>query len=204
MFFLWNNCFFLVLSYQLCLLGLYVTSNVVILMFLAYFSLLRSSWWRSVFVWMTLCFFYICYYLKAALVHHVTLITSCFWWLSVYYKDTDFSTLIGWYINTELRSDSFQWSVRLYSPFKWTGSKNIWSFKKTTTFEWLYLMCFWNPCVTLLKGRGDGETWDFNAWLIDYIILMIVQCLLLNFPFYYETFVNECKCFVSKHDITEI
>ncbi len=42
---------------------------------------------------------YMCYYLKAALVHHVTLITSCFWWLSVYYKGTDFSTSVGWYIN---------------------------------------------------------------------------------------------------------
>ncbi len=36
---------------------------------------------------------------KSCLLHHVTLITSCFWWLSVYYKDTDFSTSIGWYIN---------------------------------------------------------------------------------------------------------
>ncbi len=97
--FFFEITFFLVFSYQLCLLWLYVTSNVVKLMFIAYFSLLRSSWWRSVFVWMTLCFFYICYYLKAALVHHVTLISSCFWWLSVYYKDTDFSTLIGCYIN---------------------------------------------------------------------------------------------------------
>ncbi len=42
-----------------------------------------------------------CYYLKAALVHHVTLITSCFWWLSSVlqrYK-TDVNTSIGWYIN---------------------------------------------------------------------------------------------------------
>ncbi len=40
MFFLWNNCFFLAVSYQLCLLGLYVTSNVGKLMFIAYFSLM--------------------------------------------------------------------------------------------------------------------------------------------------------------------
>ncbi len=39
-FFIWNNCF-LVFSYQLCLLGLYVTSNVV--KFIAYFSLMSHT-----------------------------------------------------------------------------------------------------------------------------------------------------------------
>ncbi len=34
---------FLSLSYQLCLLGLYVISNVVKLMFIAYFSLLNVT-----------------------------------------------------------------------------------------------------------------------------------------------------------------
>ncbi len=44
--------------------------------------------------------FYICYYLKAALVHHVTLITSCFGDYQCITKIlTDFSTSIGWYIN---------------------------------------------------------------------------------------------------------
>ncbi len=43
MFFLWNNCFFLVFSYQLCLLWLCVTFNVIKLMFIAYFSLMSLT-----------------------------------------------------------------------------------------------------------------------------------------------------------------
>ncbi len=110
MFFLWNNCFFVVFSYQFCLLGLYVTSNVVKLMFIPYFSLMspmesQLPWWCLVFVWMMPCTFFICYYLKAA--------CDGLWfimWLSHYPRHlvhisalqryrTDFSTSIGWYIN---------------------------------------------------------------------------------------------------------
>ncbi len=62
-------------------------------MFIAYFSLLSV-----IMMVFSVCVNDLLYMLlfKAALVHHVTL---CFWWLSVYYKDTDFSTSIDWYIN---------------------------------------------------------------------------------------------------------
>ncbi len=51
-----NGMFF---SYQLCLLGLYVTSNVVKLMFIAYFSLLSITMMViSVCEWH--CAYYIC------------------------------------------------------------------------------------------------------------------------------------------------
>ncbi len=42
-YFFYLKCFFLVFSYQLCLFGLYVISNVVKLMFIAYFSLLSVT-----------------------------------------------------------------------------------------------------------------------------------------------------------------
>ncbi len=64
MFFLRNNY---VSFYLLCLLGLYITRNVVQLMFIAYFSLMSltmmvfSACVNDMFIT-----FYMCYYLKAA------------------------------------------------------------------------------------------------------------------------------------------
>ncbi len=57
-FFRWNNCC-LVFSHLFCTVGLYVTSNVVKLMFIALFQFHVLPWWCLVFVWMTLCTFYI-------------------------------------------------------------------------------------------------------------------------------------------------
>ncbi len=48
---------------------------------------------------------YICYYLKLFMMGFGSscdfLITTCIWWLSVYFKryKTDFSTSVSWYIN---------------------------------------------------------------------------------------------------------
>ncbi len=59
--------FLLSFSYQLCLLGLYVTSNVVKLMFIAYFSLMSLTMMVfSACVNDTVHLIYIYYYLKAA------------------------------------------------------------------------------------------------------------------------------------------
>ncbi len=95
------GCFFLVFSYQLCLLGLYVTSNVVKLMFIAYFSLMS----------LTTMVFSVCVN-DAVLLLYMLLFKSCFGSscdshhllllvvISVLQRyKTDFSTSIGWYIN---------------------------------------------------------------------------------------------------------
>ncbi len=106
-FFLWNNCLLLVFSYTLCLLGLYVTSNVVRLMFIAYFSLMSLTMMVfSACVNDTVHLLYtVCYYVKAACDglwfsvwlshHHLHLVV-----ISVFQRyKTNFRTLIGWYIN---------------------------------------------------------------------------------------------------------
>ncbi len=86
--------FIISLSYQLCLLWLYVT---VKLMFIAYLGLLGVTM-MVISVCVNECTFYICYYLKAALVHCVTVSHLVVISALQRYK-TDFSTSIGWCVN---------------------------------------------------------------------------------------------------------
>ncbi len=89
--------FIISFSYQLCLLGLYVTSNVVKLMFIAHLSLLSVTM-MVISVCVNECVVYICYYLKAALVHRVTVSHLVVISALQRYK-TDFSTSMGWCVN---------------------------------------------------------------------------------------------------------
>ncbi len=78
--------------HQLCLLGLYVTSYVTKLMCIAYFSLLSVSMMVIIVcVNDAVLLLYLLIFkssLWLVLVHHVTLLNTCYWWLSVDYKAT--------------------------------------------------------------------------------------------------------------------
>ncbi len=93
MFFLGNNCFFLVFFLSVMFIGLYVTSNVVKLMFIAYFSLSLAMMGFSACVndsvrLLYMLLFKSCLWLLVMGFGSSCDITTCIWWLSVYFKGT--------------------------------------------------------------------------------------------------------------------